>query len=85
MFIRSQDKKRLINVTQLGISNNTIYGASAPCHQDIAMVLGHYETEERVIGVLDEIENTLRTNASYDEMVGKVRIKKEVVFEMPRE
>ena len=61
MLIRSQDKKRIFDMTgsniEIGV-NNEIYGCGNTfgC-DDISTVLGKYPTEQRAIEVLDEICN----------------------------
>lgn len=61
MLIRSQDKKRIFDMTGSNIKigvNNKIYGCGNTfgC-DDISTVLGKYPTEQRAIEVLDEICN----------------------------
>lgn len=61
MWIRSQDKKRIFDMTgsniEIGVNNN-IYGyGNTFGYEDISTMLGKYPTEERAIEVLDEICN----------------------------
>ncbi|MGJ0845940.1 hypothetical protein SAMN02745784_02960 [Tissierella praeacuta DSM 18095] len=51
MWIRSQSRKELIDVTSLEVVGNTIM-----CRN---WTLGKYETEERAMEVLDEIQEQL--------------------------
>ena len=54
MWIRSQDKKTLVNVEEIRIMNKdiTIFCGSA--------ILGTYSTEEKALKVLDKIEDMIR-------------------------
>lgn len=52
MWIRSQDKKRLINSTNFGTNFNKVIAFN----EEGMVVLGIYETEERSIGVLEEMQ-----------------------------
>ena len=61
MLIRSQDKKRIFDMTgsnvEIGV-NNEICGYGNTCTpDDISKVLGWYKTEGRSIEILDEICN----------------------------
>ena len=48
MWIRTQDKKELINCNYIGIEGVNIYGSKG--------IIGSYATYERALEVLDEIE-----------------------------
>ena len=71
MYIRSQDKKELIEFSRLSIecSNNNYYISASdisPYHS-----IGDYKSKERCIAVLDEIQHSLEIGA--------------IIFEMPKE
>ena len=71
MYIRSQDKKELIEFSRLYVScSNDIYYIHAldvsPYHS-----IGDYKSKERCIAVLDEIQHSLEIGA--------------IIFEMPKE
>ena len=71
MYIRSQDKKELIEFSRLSIesSNNNYYiSASDISHYHS---IGDYKSKERCIAVLDEIQHSLEIGA--------------IIFEMPKE
>ncbi len=59
MLIRSQDKKRIFDMTGSNIgtdSNGQIHGFGNTCgFNDLSTLLGRYPTVERAIEVLDEI------------------------------
>ena len=71
MYIRSQDKKELLEFSRLSIecSNNNYYISASdisPYHS-----MGDYKSKERCIAVLDEIQHFLEVGA--------------IIFEMPKE
>ena len=71
MYIRSQDKKELIEFSRLSIecSNNNYYISApdvGPYHS-----IGDYKSKERCIAVLDEIQHSLEIGT--------------IIFEMPKE
>ena len=60
MWIRSQDGKRLIKTEVIGIYDKNLW-----C-DDVNEKLGTYETEERALEVLDEIEVYLIRSKTID-------------------
>lgn len=66
MLIRSQDKKRIFDMTGSNIEigkEGQICGFGNTCTQDdISTVLGRYKTEGRAIEILDEICNHYESN-----------------------
>ena len=56
LWIRSQDKKFLAKVDNIFCINNTLFYD----HHENKAVLGHYETKERALEVLDEIQNIFK-------------------------
>ena len=77
MWIRSQNKKALLNVNQVVINNTKdeseyyIHGYS----ERGIDILGVYSTEEKALEVLDYIQSEIQSNV-YDE---------QTVFEMPND
>lgn len=77
MWIRSQNKKTLLNVNQVVINNTKdeseyyIHGYS----ERGIDILGVYSTEEKALEVLDYIQSEIQSNV-YDE---------QTVFEMPND
>lgn len=79
LWIRSQDKRRLIKIAQTDFTSSGYYGTmdkqySILCQDEVW--LGSYETKERAVEILDEIQNLLqpkliwkepKTNINYDE------------------
>ena len=71
MYIRSQDKKELLEFSRLSIScSNGCYYIHAP---DVSPYhsIGDYKSKERCIAVLDEIQHSLEIGT--------------IIFEMPKE
>ncbi len=70
LWIRSQDKRRLIKTTQIDFTSSGYYGTmdkqySILCQDEVW--LGSYETKERALEVLDEIEKRLKNNVYFKE------------------
>ena len=63
MWIRSQDGKTLAKVTRLAVVGRTIQNLPATGIEDDYDVMGVYESPERAIEVLDEIEDILYHNS----------------------
>ena len=62
LWIRSQNKKTLHKVTKVYISEHQYYGGRIIYRIiDSSDVLGIYETEERALEVLDEIQKSICT------------------------
>lgn len=84
MLIRSQDKKKIFDMTgsniEIGVNNN-IYGyGNTFGYEDISTMLGKYPTEQRAIEVLDEIcMNYISLNSTK----GNTPYVKNGVFQMP--
>ena len=94
LWIRSQDKIKLINAKYIDIIDETIYGYTT---NDYNVPLGEYRTEERALKVLDEIQNIIRgkfvTNLDYIAAFSKNTNAEEIqkmleqmaVYDMPKE
>lgn len=79
MWLRSQDKKTLINSNCVEVLDNVIVAYTG----ELRRPLGKYETQERVLEVLDQIEHRLICGNSHDDMSGNRRVQKQFVFHMP--
>lgn len=100
MWIRSQDKKVLIDarVLQIGTVVNVLIEPDTNTRIERAdtfkvwtdsdnyeCTLGEYTTEERVLEVLDEIHDQLINATKCDIIVNGERITKLAVYQMPKE
>lgn len=70
LWIRSQDKLKLVKVNYVyaienKINSFSIYGETI----DSAPIIGRYETKERAIEVLDEIQSLLQPTIEYKPIV----------------
>lgn len=93
IWIRSQNKCRLVECTRFGVSNwfdGTCNVLGYNCNDSI--VLGEYEGEEKAIKVLDMIQNFIRNNertfgnvAYEQEWSGEIVTHSNDVFQMPRD
>ena len=82
LWIRSQDRTNLIRVEHLALTNNkTITGMSTNWDYD----LGTYETKERALEVLDEIQKTIETHILSQTSTEWDTWFKGTVYEMPKE
>ena len=99
LWIRSQDKEKLVKANDIAIEMNMIYGYFDKNTE--YEHLGSYATKERAIEVLDEIQNIIKekdiitnckgllslvNNKSLDE-ANKIleRIEEIAVYEMPKD
>lgn len=82
MWVRSQDKKDLVYVKFIVVKNKAIFGAFDGSSNGYGL-LGEYESEQRAIEVLDEIQHQIGTCQSMDSIVDGTRIKRDNVYEMP--
>lgn len=88
LWVRSQDKKRLISVTNLYIPISRNGEDFSIYTFDTDVELGIYKTEERAIEILDEIQNFMRDYAC----VKKIRLGGEIdmipkpilIYNMPK-
>ncbi|HGT0128836.1 hypothetical protein F1231_18560 [Clostridioides difficile] len=82
IIIRSQDRLDLMRVNRVEISNNRVY---AMLEDDIRKI-GEYESNERAIEVLNEIQKFIENGVRTDYIDScRVRHNQEKVFEMPVE
>lgn len=86
MWIRSQDKKTLAYCTRLFVHGPYIQNLPATGIEDDYDIMGKYESEERAMEVLDEIENQLFKHTKLHEKANDYhKITKHIVFQMPEE
>ena len=86
MWIRSQDKTTLAYCTRLAVVGKTIQNLPPTMFEDDYDVLGKYETKERAIEVLSEIQEQLfRQVEIQEEWNSYQKIKSYFVFQMPEE
>ncbi|AKP41238.1 Uncharacterised protein [Clostridioides difficile] len=82
IIIRSQDRLDLMRVNRVEISNNRVY---AMLEDDIRKI-GEYESNERAMQVLNEIQKFIENGVRTDYIDScRVRHNQEKVFEMPVE
>lgn len=85
MWIRSKDRRLLINTDIVGVSMD--FGrAHVNCFKDGETIdLGMYESINRAKEVLDMIQNRIIKGATFDYINNSKRTTKEFVFQMPEE
>jgi hypothetical protein len=87
MWIRSQNKKRLVNVGMLDICDTRIFVSELPGQiPKSGICVGKYESEERAIEVLDEIQeniNVLEYDKVYKSRHEEMYAQGRYVYEMP--
>ena len=79
LWIRSQDKLKLVKVNYVyaienKINSFSIYGETI----DSAPIIGRYETKERALEVLDEIQKLLKTAELNDDI-------NVIVYQIPKD
>lgn len=79
MWIRSQNKRCLLNTLDMYLFATSIRSSDKDC------TLGTYESEERALEVLDMIQNRIIKGATFDYINNSKRTTKEFVFQMPEE
>ena len=85
MWIRSQDRKTLAKVTRLAVVGRTIQNLPATGIEDDYDIMGKYESEERAVEVLDNIQSQLRSAVEVVRGVSSDNYKQHYVFQMPEE
>lgn len=60
IIVRSQDRKLIINCNYISTMDGHIVGASESCN-DTFVILGKYDSEERIIEILDGIDVYIRS------------------------
>lgn len=86
LWIRTQDRKKLVLINTLAIAENTsrsILGFVIDGH--VKVELGDYDTEERALEVLDEIQELLEPVHIADISKKEGIIGANILYEMPQE
>ena len=86
LWIRTQDRKKLVLINTLAIAENTsrsILGFGIDGH--VKVELGDYDTEERTLEVLDEIQELLEPVHIADISKKEGIIGANTLYEMPEE
>lgn len=79
MWIRSQNKRCLLNVSFIYLYGTSIKSNDNDCF------LGTYGSEERALEVLDMIQSRIIKGTTFDYINNSKRTTKEFVFQMPKE
>lgn len=86
MLIRSQDKKRIVNIDCVDAITSTFMDTGyfiMAFNGDAETVLGFYKTEEKAIEVLDKIQESYEANKGY--YLSRNKGKTSCIFQMPRD
>ena len=81
MLIMSQDKSRLVNVDDIRVEKNIVYGIKM---NECKVVLGRYESSDRSYKVLQCISKSIVNNFQKDVIEGTTRTTGRLVFVMPQ-
>lgn len=81
MMIRSQDKRVLVPIGSLTISDFQGKSTIENTNSDMSVVLGYYVSDSRCIEILDEIEERYRDYSEY----GQLQVDIPKVYWMPKE
>ena len=85
MWIRSQDKKTLAYCTRLAVVGKTIQNLPPTGIDDNYDVMGVYESSERAVEVLDNIQSQLRNAVEVIREVSSDNYKQHFIYQMPEE
>ena len=85
MWIRSQDKKTLAYCTRLAVVGRTIQNLPPTGIEGDYDVMGVYESPERAMEVLDNVQSQLRRTVEVVREVESDKYKQCFVFQMPEE
>lgn len=82
VWVRSQDGKKLLLIEEFEVHPSPGGGAvvNANC-----MIIARYDSMERALEVLDEIEDQLRKGNCFDDMYQHRRVSKQNIYHMPKE
>ena len=83
MWIRSQDKTILVYCTRLAVVGRIIQNLPATGIENNYDVMGVYESPERAMEVLDNIQSQLRSTVEVVREVESDKYKQCFVFQMP--
>ena len=89
LWIRSQDKRTLINTRRIDVDDNNIIVWDEGRYAD-EIFLGTYKTEKRALEVLDEIQKLLMPISEYKQEIDNLTINYKnsidtAIYEMPSE
>lgn len=83
MWVRSQNKKRIINCDGFTITNEgNVLGFQGA--EDEGVCLGKYDNEDEALKVLDYICKFLQNNVSQDTIQKGTKYRGENIFQMPK-
>lgn len=86
MWIRSQDKRTLVKVNRLWIAKaGVIYNLPPTGIEEDSDLLGEYESFERAVEVLDNIQSQLRSAVEVIRGVSSDTYKQYFIYQMPEE
>ena len=85
MWIRSQDKKTLAYCTRLAVVSRTIQNLPPTGIEGDYDVIGVYESSERAVEVLDNIQSQLRSAVEVIREVSSDNYKQHFIYQMPEE
>lgn len=86
IWIRSQDKTTLAYCTRLWINpNGSILNLPATGTEGCYDILGRYESKERALEILDDIQTQLISNTRMERGVNNDTIVQMFVYRMPKE
>lgn len=95
LWIRSQDKKKLVNINAVNILEfEALIAIHGYINSETHFWLGNYKTKERALEVLDEIQRTIAKNQSLISLMhnftdlkgneeGVAQIFKDMIYQMP--
>lgn len=81
MWVRTQDRNHLVNITGFHADGKIILGTQSS--DDEGIVLGHYSTHEDALRVLHAIEQRIMLTSKTDAIIKGVRRSGETVYIMP--
>lgn len=92
IWVRSQDKKMLVEASNFGINDEGYYGSKSTHYtidcdvHDSTFELGKYSTEEKAFKVLDKLQEALTPRLIID-VDGRIEEKggRDIVFQMPQD
>lgn len=94
LWIRDQDRTTLMKLRRIDVQDCYIICHEDDGYDDHIVYMGKYETEERALEVLDEIQNFIENNyessipSCNNNMIanGKIVLKtRRIVYELPKE
>lgn len=87
MWLRSQNRRKLVNVNMVGVEQGTTNFsviASVDGNVDNSFIAGEYEAEERALEIVDQIQLRIVRGTTFDEIkTGGIKTIRDFVFQMP--